>query len=222
MEIKSHTLQVSKTAHYATYGELTEHTKYFWFALHGSHMLCKQMLYKFKDFNPQEHFVVAPEGLSRFYFKGYSGDVVSTWMTKEDRLVEIEDFSVYLDKLYRSYTERLPKECKKLILGFSQGGTTVFRWLHRRLTQVDTILAYSAWVPEDLDYKDSITDVTSIPIIYTVGLQDEFVTAERIEMQKAIIARGKLAATYELYKGVHKIDRSQLMKIFIKHIRSMG
>ena len=185
-------------------------------------MLCKQMLYKFKDFNPQEHFVVAPEGLSRFYFKGYSGDVVSTWMTKEDRLVEIEDFSVYLDKLYRSYTERLPKECKKLILGFSQGGTTVFRWLHRRLTQVDTILAYSAWVPEDLDYKDSITDVTSIPIIYTVGLQDEFVTAERIEMQKAIIARGKLAATYEFYEGVHKIDRSQLMKIFIKHIRSMG
>ena len=96
MELKTDYFISPKTARYSTYGELTASTKYFWFALHGSKMLCEQMLYKFKDFDPKEHFVVAPEGLNRFYEKDFGGPVVASWMTKRDRLHEIKDNGNYL------------------------------------------------------------------------------------------------------------------------------
>ena len=91
MEIKTNYFISPKTARYSTYGELTPSTKYFWFALHGSKMLCEQMLYKFKNFDPKEHFILAPESFNRFYEKDFGGPVVASWMTKRDRLHEIKD-----------------------------------------------------------------------------------------------------------------------------------
>ena len=73
MEIKTDYYTTQKIARYSTYGTLSEKTKYFWFALHGSKMLCEQMLYKFKEFDPTEHFIVAPEALIRFYEKDFGG-----------------------------------------------------------------------------------------------------------------------------------------------------
>ena len=98
MEIKTHHIVTPKTARYSAYGNLSSKTKYFWFVLHGSNMLSEQMLYKFKEFDPETHFVIAPEGLSRFYVNGFGGEVVASWMTKRDRLEEIHDFSVNFEK----------------------------------------------------------------------------------------------------------------------------
>ena len=69
MELSTQYHITQKTTRYSTYGKLTPTTKYFWFALHGSKMLCEQMIYKFKEFDPSEHFVVAPEAMHRFYEK---------------------------------------------------------------------------------------------------------------------------------------------------------
>ena len=35
---------------------------------------------------------MAPEGLSRFYLEGFSGKVGATWMTREDRLNDIDNY----------------------------------------------------------------------------------------------------------------------------------
>mgnify|MGYP006154491927 FL=1 len=112
MEIKTHHIATPKTARYTSYGKLSSKTKYFWFVLHGSNMLSEQMLYKFKDFDPETHFVIAPEGLSRFYVNGFGGEVVASWMTKRDRLEEIHDFSVFCSTLYDTYVQKLPESCK--------------------------------------------------------------------------------------------------------------
>ena len=74
MEINTHHIVTPKTARYVTYGNLSSKTKYFWFVLHGSNMLAEQMLYKFKNFDPELHFVVSPEALSRFYVNGFGGE----------------------------------------------------------------------------------------------------------------------------------------------------
>jgi len=219
MDIKNHTIPVSKTARFSSFGNLTKNTKYFWFALHGSHMLCKQMLYKFRDFDPNEHFIIAPEGLSRFYLKGFSGDVVATWMTSEDRLLEIADFTEYLDTLYSQYLSQIPADCKKIILGFSQGGTTAFRWMHNKKVNVDHVVAYSSWIPEDIDFQEATTSLDTIPIIYTVGLQDQFLTDERINLQEQIIEKNQLKVDYAFYEGDHRVDRAQLMKLFHKFLK---
>ncbi|HKK87422.1 MAG TPA: hypothetical protein VJ917_01145, partial [Saprospiraceae bacterium] len=135
--------QVNKTARVVRNGRVGDNTQYFWLALHGSHMTCEQMLYKFRDFDPEKHLVVAPEGLNRFYSKGFSGEVLATWMTSRDRIKEIEDFSAYLSDLYQHYSIQLPERCKKIVLGFSQGGTTAYRWLHREKIELDLLLGYA-------------------------------------------------------------------------------
>lgn len=220
MEIKTNYYTTQKTARYSTYGELSEHTKYFWFALHGSKMLCEQMLFKFKEFDPSTHFVVAPEGLNRLYEKNFGGPVVASWMTKRDRLKEIEDNSAYLSGLYSFFESQLPKGCITSVLGFSQGGTILFRWLHAQFTRVDFIIPYACWIPEDIDLKDSKTNLTSSTLLFTFGKQDQFLTAERIELIQQVISKNNLTITMLPYDGDHRISKQQLSRLYNNYIKN--
>jgi len=222
MDININHIKVAKTARYASYGVLSPKTKYFWFCLHGSKMVCEQIIKKFKDFDPQEHVVLAPEGLSRFYSEGFGGPVVATWMTSRDRLAEIADFSDYLTQLYNSYTEQLAAGCHKIVLGFSQGGTTAYRWLHHSEITLDALIGYSCWVPEDIDLKVSRTTLSEVDKIYTFGHQDQFLSKERIKMLESVIAKNDMTIDFESYEGDHRIDRDQLQFLFEKYIKRGG
>ncbi|WP_235298089.1 alpha/beta hydrolase [Portibacter marinus] len=207
-----------KSARYATWGNLSEKTTYFWFVLHGSKMTCEQMLYKFSDFDPETHFVVAPEALNRFYANGFSGEVVASWMTKRDRLHEITDFSYYLSKLYHVYSNQLPNGTRKVLLGFSQGGTTMYRWLHARKISADMLIPYSCWIPEDIDLKVSKTKLNEMTTIYTYGAKDQFFKEDTHDKIIEVIKKNELDITFEEYDGNHRVDRTQLHKIFKKYI----
>ena len=183
-------------------------------------MVCEQIIKKFRDFDPQEHFVIAPEGLSRLYLNGFGGDVVATWMTSRDRLHEIADFSDYLSTLYEKYEAELPADCNKIVMGFSQGGTTIFRWLHRNKINVDHVLGYSCWVPEDIDLGASKTGLATKNLIWTYGLQDQFLTTERIDTVKRVMEKNKLNFKMEGYEGDHRVSSEQLKSIFIKYFSS--
>ena len=218
MEIKTHHIATPKTARYTAYGELSSKTKYFWFVLHGSNMLSEQMLYKFKDFDPETHFVIAPEGLSRFYVNGFGGEVVASWMTKRDRLEEIHDFSVYCSTLYDTYVQKLPDSCKTIIMGFSQGGVTAMRWLHHLGVTVDFLIPYACWIPEDIDYSTAKTDWNKICKILTYGSKDQFLNEKKIIEIQEICKAGKLDFHNEIYAGDHRVDKKQLKKIFKQYI----
>jgi len=218
MEIKTHHIVTPKTARYSAYGNLSSKTKYFWFVLHGSNMLSEQMLYKFKDFDPETHFVIAPEGLSRFYVNGFGGEVVASWMTKRDRLEEIHDFSVYCSALYDSYVQKLPESCKRIIMGFSQGGVTAMRWLHHLNVTVDFLLPYACWIPEDIDYATTKTDWSKICKIFIYGVEDQFLNEKKIIEIQEICKAGNLDFHHEIYTGDHRVDKKQLKKIFKQYI----
>lgn len=217
MEFKTSYIKIQKTARYVSYGNQSSKTKYFWFVLHGSKMTCEQIMYKFREFNPDEHYIVVPEALNRFYLEGFGGDVVASWMTKRDRLKEIDDFSNYLTKLYNQTLLSMPEGCKRITMGFSQGGTTLFRWLHNTNVDVDNILAYSCWIPEDINLMESKTEINNSRIIYTYGEQDQFLTEKRIEQVGDIIIKNKLSVDFEPYEGKHKVDRDQLKFIMKKY-----
>ena len=218
MEIKTHHIATPKTARYTSYGKLSSKTKYFWFVLHGSNMLSEQMLYKFKDFDPETHFVIAPEGLSRFYVNGFGGEVVASWMTKRDRLEEIHDFSVFCSTLYDSYVQKLPESCRTIIMGFSQGGVTAMRWLHHLDVTVDFLIPYACWIPEDIDYSTAKTDWNKICKILTYGSEDQFLNEKKIIEIQEICKAGNLDFHNEIYAGDHRVDKKQLKKIFKQYI----
>ena len=50
----------------------------------------------------ESRVLVAPEGLSRFYVNATHGLVGASWMTREDRQHEIDDYVGYLDAIYNS------------------------------------------------------------------------------------------------------------------------
>lgn len=219
MELDINYFTTQKTARYTTFGELTASTKYFWFALHGSKMLCEQMLYKFKGFDPKEHFIVAPEALIRFYEKDFGGPVVASWMTKRDRLTEIEDNGNYLSALYLYFTKQLPSDCIRSILAFSQGGTIAFRWMHNQKVDVDYIIPYACWIPEDIDLTKSKTHLQTSKILFTYGLQDQFLTEKRMLMVQSVLEKNHLTIKFLPYEGDHRISKEQLKTIFEHYIK---
>lgn len=219
MEINTRFLEVTKTARYSTLGVPTPKTKYLWFCLHGSNMLCEQMLYKFSDFNLSEHYVVSPEGLHRFYANGFGGEVLSSWMTKRDRLHEIKDISGYLSKLYKQSCAEVSSECKKIILGFSQGGTMAFRWMHSQEVPFDHLIPYSCWIPEDIDLKKGQTNLAKNNLIYTYGLKDQYLKDDKLTELQEILTKNSLDNVItETYDGNHRVDRNQLRFLFEKYI----
>ncbi len=219
LEILPQYIETKKTARYVTFGQLSERTKYFWFVIHGSRMRCEQMIYKFAEFDPLEHFIIAPEALHRHYLKGFGGDVVASWMTKRDRLYEIEDIASYLSLLYNQFAPQLPEECAKTVLGFSQGGTMMFRWLHHTPVNFDYSIMYSGWVPEEIDLRESKTDLSTLPKIFTYGLQDQFINEETISKIEGVINKNELDFTFEKYEGDHRVDKKQLRHLFEKYIK---
>lgn len=219
MEIKNEYIRVQKTARYSVIGELSKETEYFWFALHGSNMLCEQMLYKFRKFDPKKHLIIAPEGLSRFYSNGFGGDVVAAWMTSRDRLEEIRDFSSYLSALYQQWADQLPQHCKKIILGFSQGGTTAFRWLHRESVEYDYLIGNSCWIPEDINLAEAKSPLDPKKILYTYGRQDQYLTPERIKSLQAVLDKNQLDISLLAYEGDHRVSKDQLQHLFEEYIR---
>ena len=218
MEINTHHIVTPKTARYVTYGNLSSKTQYFWFVLHGSNMLAEQMLYKFKNFDPELHFVVSPEALSRFYVNGFGGEVVASWMTKRDRLEEIDDFSNYCSTLYNQYLNKLSRDCKSIIIGFSQGGVTAMRWLHNLKVEADFLIPYACWIPEDIDFKTAKTKFGKICKIFTYGESDQFLNDQRLKEIKEILKAGNLDFHIEKYPGDHRIDKKHLQKIFKQYI----
>src|SRR5690606_41470350 len=95
------TIQINKSARYETFGNISKADTIV-FALHGYGQLVSYFIKKFNTLNPEKYFIVAPEGLHRFYLNGSSGRVGASWMTKEDRENDIKDYINYLNHLWDS------------------------------------------------------------------------------------------------------------------------
>src|SRR5881409_4124826 len=97
-----HHLSVSRTARYFTLGESSRAVGEVWFACHGYGQLAARFLEKLRVLDDGTRYLVAPEGLSRFYLTERTTErrVGASWMTREDRLAEIADYVRYLDAVY--------------------------------------------------------------------------------------------------------------------------
>src|SRR2546430_12104530 len=78
--------------------------------------------------------------------------VGASWMTREDRLVEIEDYVRYLDAVHDHVRGGMRSEPVSVhAIGFSQGAGTVSRWAALGKTHVDRLVLWGGGIPPDLD-----------------------------------------------------------------------
>src|SRR5438034_9250029 len=109
------------------------------FACHGYWQLASRFLEKLRVLDDGTRFIVAPEGLSRFYLIESPTErrVGASWMTREDRLHEIDDYVRYLDALYRTVASG---QATVTVLGFSQGTATACRWTALGTSRIDRLI----------------------------------------------------------------------------------
>jgi len=218
VSIRNHSFETTKTAHYSTHGILSKKTKYIWFALHGYGQLSKRMVNKFDFLDPEEHFVIVPEGLNRFYWHA-NNEPVACWMTKEDRYDEIEDFTRYLQNVYDRHCSHVNREVKIIFLGFSQGCATMWRWIHAKKPHYNIAINWAGWIPEDIHYRHMSEYLEGKKHYLLYGDQDKFIDEKAIQGIQEVIDESNLNIEISQFKGGHKIVKEELEKFAVEKIK---
>lgn len=215
---REHHLPVSRTARYFTLGEPGDALRELWFVCHGYGQLAGRFVRHFESIAGAERMIVAPEALSRFYVEQpgkthADTHVGATWMTREDRLCDIEDNIEYLDALHAHVRAGLAATPLTFIaLGFSQGVATVCRWLERTEVHVDRAIFWGGLIPADVDLAASPA-LRAARLTIAAGTADEHATPELLAAQDARLAAHGIQFERVSFNGSHRIDRATLVRV---------
>ncbi|KUG07593.1 alpha/beta hydrolase [Solirubrum puertoriconensis] len=215
LEAQQHSLVVPRTARYFQLGNLGT-AKRLWVVCHGYGQLASFFVRHFRAVleHAPDTAVVAPEGLSRFYLQGTSGRVGATWMTREDRLSEIEDCSAYLDLLLAQLLTYCPPGVEVTLLGFSQGASTLSRWLMRSSFTPARLVLWAGAFPEDVEPPAAQALFQRIPqLSYVCGNADAFITEERLQAQLEYLAQLGAKPRLLRFVGGHQLDAAVLREL---------
>lgn len=210
------TIKLTKTFRYFTYGNI-ETADTIWFVLHGYGQLPEYFIKKFQALDAQKHFVVAPEGMHRFYLSGTSGRVGASWMTKEARLDDIADNIDFLNALYSTFLEQKTFD-NKVLLGFSQGGATAARWHEQGIYNASNFILWASVFPPDLKLPENKGQFASSQNHLVVGDKDQYYNKEDIsQMEEYLVDQGIHFRTV-IYNGSHSIDVDCLQELSSRFI----
>lgn len=203
-------LTVSKTARFYTSGTLSNHTKKIVFVLHGYGQLAKDFLQEFSPLFSDEILFIAPEALNRFYIKGAFHQAGATWMTKEDRHNEINDYINYLELLYTNIIAS-PPHAEIILLGFSQGSSTASRWANATSHRFDKLIIYAGEIAPDVLPLNASSPILSSKNYFAFGNEDKFIPEalfhERIQQY------AQLKLTILPFQGGHDINVGVVQQI---------
>lgn len=222
--MQHHKIKFEKTAHFYTLGKLTAKVKYFWLITHGYGQLASHIIRKFDSFDNEEHFIVAPEALNRFYWDMRKGIVGASWMTKHDRLDEIEDYSHFLTTVYDTFISQLSSIAQIILLGFSQGSATQVRWILRGRPHFHHLVLWGGLLPEDIDYVNDVSFskyISDKKLHFINGDADEFVTPDKVEWQLNFAQSQNIDLHYLPFEGKHEILVSVLEQFFKEQIETV-
>lgn len=212
--MQSHDLSFDFKARYYTLGHLGPSTKSIWFVLHGYGQLAAYFIKKFDTLKDNNIYVIAPEALSRFYIDplqstGRTSDRVgATWMTKENRLTDIENYLTYLNSLYLNLN--LPHSVPVTILGFSQGAATVSRWITGGSVVFDRMILWSGIFPPDMNFESAKETLRAKKIVLVYGTDDPFLNDSQYQSMEMISTKLEIHTQVIKFKGGHEIDMTTL------------
>jgi len=216
--VQEHHLSVSRTARYFTLGESSRAVGEVWFACHGYGQLAARFLEKLRVLDDGTRYLVAPEGLSRFYLSEHPTErrVGASWMTREDRLAEIEDYVRYLDAVYADVFGVLDRaQVTVHALGFSQGVATVSRWAAMGKAKIDRLILWGGEFPPDLDLTlgTVVTRLSAARLTLVYGRADEFITPKIVGTIVTRLRQYDIPYTELPFDGGHELNESVLRQL---------
>jgi predicted esterase len=209
----AHHLRVSRTARYYTQGEV-EGAQEVWFVLHGYSMLAASFLQWFAPVVEPGRLLVAPEGLSRSYFEERGvRRVGASWMTREDREAEIEDYLNYLDRLAERVRLSVPGEPRIEVHGFSQGAAAASRWVAFGRIRPDRLVLWGERVPPDLPLDRHGERLARAGLTIVAGTRDRHVSDGDLEAERIRLAAQGIGPIIHRFDGGHRVDAGVLRSL---------
>ena len=205
-----HTLRVARTARVATLGRPTAAATW-WVVLHGYGQLAADFIQAFAPIVTPDRSVVAPEGLSRFYVDDMDTheDAGASWMTREAREAEINDYVRALDATVRHFSnDEAPS--RLCVLGFSQGAATASRWALLGDTAVDRLVLWGGGPAHDLDLDLHADRLRALDLTLVVGTDDPYVTDDRRNAVRRRLRAHDVPVTVRTFDGGHRMDEATL------------
>jgi predicted esterase len=219
--ITPHRIRVRRSARYYTLGPTHGFPRELWVVLHGYGQLAARFLAWFAPLDDGTRLVVAPEALSRFYLdpiaerRGQAAPRVgATWMTREDREHEIEDYVAYLEQLSAEIRRHLAGAGPRIVvLGFSQGTATMCRWLAASELRADQVVLWAGGVPPELDVAEWSARLHGAALTLVAGEQDEMVPASAVVQEGERMSAAGVAFTLLRHPGGHRVDGDALLAL---------
>jgi predicted esterase len=218
MTMQEHRLAVRRSARFYTLGEPGPSTREVWFACHGYGQLAARFLEKLRVLDDGRRYLVAPEGLSRFYLSESPTErrVGASWMTREDRLAEIDDYVPYLDAVYADVFGSLARAQVTLhALGYSQGASTVSRWAAMGNAQIDRLTLWGGEFPPDLDLtlEPAAGRLRSARVSLVYGRADQFITPKVVDGITGRLRRHEIPYREIPFDGGHELNEAVLKEL---------
>lgn len=204
-------------ARYYKLGEITPATQKVWFIFHGYGQLAQFFLRKFLPLQHDETCIIAPEGLSRFYLEDVASrsqtgntKVGATWMTRENRLADIENYITYLNQIF---DKEISTSFKGQITfcGFSQGAATASRWALNGNVSFHRLILWAGTFPPDMDFKKGHEILSTKDVVEVYGNKDPFLTGERLTEMTQLNKRLGINPRLVPFDGGHEINSDTLL-----------
>lgn len=216
--MKTEGLSFQYKARYFKSGDITSATKRILFILHGYGQLANYFIRKFEAMATEETVVIAPEGLHHFYLEDVNSRsqtknnrVGATWMTRENRLMDIDNYLKYLNTIHA--IELQGRSIPITILGFSQGAATATRWLLQGTIDFEKLILWAGIFPPDLNFEAGQQILKEKSIYHILGEDDPFITDERKAEMEFLCKQLAIAPVLVTFKGGHEIDIAILAKV---------
>lgn len=200
---KQHHLEFKIKASYYTLNELTDKTERIWLVFHGYGQLAEFFIKKFEGLDAEKNFIITPQGLSKYYLDGVYGRVGASWMTKEDRLTEIDNQYAYIDEVLNQFDL---KDRELTYFGFSQGTATMGRYAAYAKIPFKRMIIWAGTFPPDTDPEDWTYLTGQEEISYFTSREDIYFKEEMIDNQNKVVTQA-MGRTPELhwYEGGHRV-----------------
>ena len=204
---------------YFKLGEINAQTKAVWFVLHGYGQLAQYFLPKFKSLIAHNICVIAPEGLSHYYLEDASSRsktgstrVGASWMTRENRLTDIENYLTYLNSVFARETGS-NKNLDVTLLGFSQGAATASRWALSNAIYFRRLILWAGILPADMDFEKGkqLLKEKDVKIVY--GKNDPFLNESRFGEMRSLSEKLEITPDEIVFDGAHEIHEATLLTL---------
>jgi len=169
-------ISYKSTNSYSTLNTLSEKTKNVWFVCHGMSYLSRYFLKYFKELNPDENYIIAPQAQSKYYIQPAFKHVGASWLTKENTIAETENVMRYFDAVLEA--EQIPRDINLIIGGYSQGVSVILRYVAKRKLKCHKLVLMSGGIPKELKAEDF--EFLNSGVKHIFGTNDEYLNDERL------------------------------------------